>query len=119
MGTEERETREYGTQRLDAVMRAWGLDNHDLVLAGGAEEQLTHKQVQRARNGRRLTLGMMQKVSRVLNIAIGGRLSTEQREAFRPYLHRDLFSYAKGYDAAWADPNSPLYPAVNPTPPQP
>ena len=99
----------WGPQRVDALLRSWGIENHDMVLAA-APEQLTHKQVQRARSGRRLTLSMMQKIARVLNEAVLARLETEAAEAFVPYLHRDLFSYAKNYSADWVDPNTALYP---------
>ena len=108
----ETERREYGIQRLDAIIRMWGLDNHAIVLTGGEDEQLTHKQVQRARSGRKLTLKMMQKVTRVLNVAAAKKVPSEQAGEFRPYLHRELFSYAKGYDEAWEDPNRKLYPAT-------
>lgn len=99
----------FGRQRIDEIMQRWQLENHDLVVAA-LPEQLTHKQVQRARMGRRLTLGMMQKVTRILNEAALSRLDAEVAEGYRPYMHRDLFSYAKGYDAQWADPNAALYP---------
>ena len=110
MAEKDQTKREYGTQRLDDIMRRWGLSNHDMVLVGGASEQLTHKQVQRARNGRKLTFGMMQKIMRVLNEAVRKKISPERAEEFHPYLHRELFSYAKGHDAAWMDPNRTLYP---------
>ena len=99
-----------GDQPLDQMMEKWGLGNHDLVEV--STEQLTHKQVQRARKGRRLTLKMMQKVTRALNVAIWYRLSDEQKEAYYEYLHRELFDYAKGYDADWVDPNSELQRAI-------
>jgi hypothetical protein len=100
------EDREHGPQPLDALMNAWGLGNHDLVDA--STEQLTHKQVQRARSGRRLTLKMMMKVARALNVAIWNRLKAAQREAFVEYLHKDIFSYSKGYDSSKADPNTSI-----------
>lgn len=104
------EARDFGPQRIESLMQAWGLTNHDLVLAA-VPEQLTHKQVQRARAGRKLTLAMMQKITRVLNEAVlTTRLSAEAAESYTPYMHRDLFSYAKGYAADWADPNAALYP---------
>lgn len=96
----------HGTQRIDDIMHLWGLDNHDLVNV--STEQLTHKQVQKARQGRQLTLKMMQKVARALNVAIWYKLDEEEREQYYEYIHRDLFSYAKGYDAAWPDPNAAL-----------
>jgi len=89
-------------------MQEWGLDNHRLVES--CPEQLTHKQVQRARKGRQLTLHSMQKLTRALNEAVLGILPKEQRAGFVPYLHRQLFNYAKGYDAGWQDPNEPLKP---------
>lgn len=103
------EERNFGPQRIGAIMESWGLSNHDMVLAADWE-QLTHKQVQRARAGRRLTLAMMQKITRVLNTAVLTRLDAEEAESFTPYMHRELFSYAKGYTADWQDPNCPLYP---------
>lgn len=95
-----------GNQPVDVMMTAWGLGNHDLVEV--STEQLTHKQVQRARKGRRLTLKMMQKVTRAFNVAIWHRLNDGQKEAYHEYMHRELFNYAKGYDAAWEDPNVPI-----------
>jgi len=100
--------REYGPQPLIATMERWGLENHDLVEA--SPEQLTHKQVQRARSGRRLTLKMMMKLARALNIAIWNRLKEGPREKFVEYLHKDIFSYSKGYDPEKADPNSEIMP---------
>ena len=97
---------DFGIQRLDELMEKWKLQNHDLV--GASTEQLTHKQVQRARNGRKLTLRMMQKVMRSLNIAIWMRFSDEQKEAFVEYATADLFSYAKGFQSDWSDPNRAL-----------
>jgi hypothetical protein len=102
--------REHGMQPLDGMMAAWGLGNHDLVDA--STEQLTHKQVQRARSGRTLTLPMMQKVARALNIAVWYRLKREEREIYFEYLHKHLFSYAKNHDPAWEDPNVELMEAV-------
>ena len=98
--------RNHGDQPLLLLMQQWGLDNHDLVTA--SIEQLTHKQVQRARQGRQLTLKMMQKVTRSLNVAIWSRLSAAQKEEFMEYMHKHLFNYAKGYDPVWQDPNDEL-----------
>lgn len=95
-----------GTQPLDGLMEAWGLTNHDLVEA--SPEQLTHKQVRRARTGRLLTLKMMMKVNRTFNVAIWHRLNDEQKEQFVEYGHKDLFSYAKGHDSAAGNPNVEL-----------
>ena len=98
--------RDLGLQPLDKMMNEWGIDNHQLVEV--STEQLTHKQVQKARKGRRLTLKMMQKVTRAFNVAIWGQLSDEQKEAYYEYMHRDLFNYAKGHDADWVDPNKSI-----------
>jgi len=100
--------REYGPQPLIALMEAWNLENHDLVEA--SLEQLTHKQVQRARNGRRLTLAMMMKVARAINLTIFSRLDKAQKEQFVEYLHKDLFSYSKGFDPAKIDSNKIIFP---------
>ena len=85
------DARDLGTQPVDALMEQWGLSNHDMVDA--SPEQLTHKQVQRARKGRMLTLAMMQKVTRTLNIAVWYRLKKEEREQYFEYLHKHLHSY--------------------------
>jgi len=98
--------RDLGVQPVDGLMTGWGLTNHGLVDA--STEQLNHKQVQKARKGRRLTLAMMQKLTRALNVAIWQRLGQEEREGYFEYLHRHLFSYAKGFDPAWRDPNREL-----------
>lgn len=95
--------RDHGLQPLDGMMEAWQLGNHELVAA--STEQLTHKQVQKARKGRQLTLHTMQKVTRAFNVAIWNRLTAEQRERYFEYQHKHLFGYAKGHDPAWQDPN--------------
>ena len=103
-------TRDRGDQPVGELMEAWSLGPHDLVDA--SPEQLTHKQVQRARKGRMLTLAMMQKVTRSLNIAIWYRLDADERERFFEYLHKHLFNYAKGHDGDFEDPNGELMEAV-------
>lgn len=95
--------RNHGKQPLDELMTRWNLSNHELVAI--STEQLTHKQVQKARQGRQLTLKMMQKVCRALNVAIWERLTPAQKEQYFEYMHKHVFSYAKGYDAMWKDPN--------------
>lgn len=101
-------TRNHGDQPLDTLMTRWAVSNHSLVES--SEEQLNHKQVQKARKGRQLTLHMMMKITRTLNHAILARLPEAKRPEFQPYLHRHLFSYAKGYDPGWIDPNTSLTP---------
>lgn len=100
------EEKDHGLQPLDQLMTQWGMSNHDLVEA--SPEQLNHKQVQKARKGRQLTLHMMQKVTRALNIAIWNCLNKEQKEQYFEYLHHWLFSYAKGYQTGRVDPNDAL-----------
>jgi hypothetical protein len=101
-------TRDHGPQPLDGLMVRWDLTNHDLVEI--SDEQLNHKQVQKARKGRQLTLHLMQKMMRALNAAILAKLPKEDRVKFTPYLHKNLFDYAKGHEAAWTDPNGELLP---------
>ena len=101
-------TRDHGPQPLDGLMVRWNITNHELVEV--SPEQLNHKQVQKARKGRQLTLHLMQKLMRALNETIVAKLPKEQRPAFVPYLHKQLFNYAKNYDAAWVDPNEELMP---------
>lgn len=96
-----------GPQPLDAMMTARGIENHDLVNA--SLEQLTHKQVQRARKGRVLTLKMMQKVGRAYNVALWNTLPDEKKEAYTEYIHKHLFNYAKGYEADAPDINASLW----------
>jgi hypothetical protein len=102
--------RDLGVQPLDGLMEAWGLSNHDLV--DTSEEQLSHKQVRRARTGRMLTLKMMMKLNRTLNIAIWNRLTGAEREDYFEYGHAHLFNYAKGHNAGWEDPNGELQAAL-------
>ena len=53
-----------GPQPLEDILNGWGLSHHNLVEV--SPEQLTHKQVQRASSGRKLTLKMKQKVSNTM-----------------------------------------------------
>ena len=101
-------TRDHGPQPLDGLMARWKITNHELVEV--SDEQLNHKQVQKARKGRQLTLHLMQKMMRALNETIVAKLPKEQKAAFTPYLHKHLFNYAKGHDPAWVDPNEELMP---------
>jgi len=98
--------RDLGPQPLEALMERWGVSNHDLV--EDSPEQLTHKQIQRAKQGRRMTLKMMMKVARSLNIAIWNRLPKAEKETYHEYLHKDIFSYAKDYNATKPDPNEAM-----------
>ena len=106
MSNADKEERDLGVQPLDAMMTSWGIGNHDMVEV--STEQLTHKQVQKARHGRRLTLKMMQKVCRAFNVTIWHKLTDEQKDTYYEYMHRDLFNYAKGADPEFVDPNKRL-----------
>ncbi|MEN7974102.1 MAG: hypothetical protein ABFR47_09755 [Verrucomicrobiota bacterium] len=71
-----------GTQPLDAIMTEKGIKNHDLVAIAPAGF-INHKQVQKARKGRRLTMHMQQKIFDTLNIY----------SAPESYEWEDLFTY--------------------------
>lgn len=72
---------EHGTQPLDTVLNQSGLKNADLVAASA--EFLTHKQVNKARRGRRITTNVQIKILNALN-----KLSAK-----RKYTREDLFNY--------------------------
>lgn len=57
--------REFGPQPLDSLLTGLGVDNHAIVAA--STEQLTHKQVQKARKGRYITINLQRKILRALN----------------------------------------------------
>ena len=77
--------RNLGTQPLDAVMATHGLSNHDLTAA--ATVTLTHKAVQRARKGRRLTAHLQKRVVETLNAAL------KAKGIDQTYLTAQLFTY--------------------------
>jgi len=79
--------RNLGPQPLEAIMAEWALGNHDLVAA--CEEPLTHKAVQRARKGRRLTPHMMRRIADALNRAV----TLQGKTVERPWEIADLFNY--------------------------
>ncbi|MGY8639990.1 MAG: hypothetical protein ACKVJU_02720 [Verrucomicrobiales bacterium] len=74
------EIRDLGIQPVDGILSEAGIDNHAVVAA--SSEQLTHKQVQRARKGRRLTPKMKGKIARAVIAATGKELAES-----------DLFTY--------------------------
>ena len=98
--------RDFGPQPLAALLERWGLSHHDMVEV--SPEQLTHKQVQRASQGRKLTLKMKQKLARSLNFAIWGRFTNEERELLVEYFPKHLFNYSKGFDSEAAEINDSL-----------
>ena len=69
-----------GIRPLDLLMQAQSLRNHDLVEA--STENLTHKQVQKARQGRKITFRMQKKILLAWN--------SLQEEAF---VLEQLFNY--------------------------
>ena len=81
LGLGEGDTMEAGPQPVDGLMARHAIGNHELVSI--SDQHLTHKEVQKARKGRRLT-GRTQR--RVL-AAIQARLPDEKLA-----LH-DLFTY--------------------------
>jgi hypothetical protein len=78
------EERNFGPQPLDKIMTDLGLDNHHLVTA--SKEPLTHKAVQRARKGRRLTNHMQLRIAEALT-----RAAPTPPE--KPWKLSDLFNY--------------------------
>ena len=76
-----KETNDLGVQPLDALMTKHGLTNH--IRVANSTEQLSHKVVQKARKGRRLTSKAKTKILNALHIAL-----PEQK-----FAHRDLFNY--------------------------
>lgn len=71
-----------GIQPLDTIMMENGITNHDLV-AAAPPGFITHKQVQKARKGRRLTMHIQDKILEAMNACSG-----PDRYAFA-----DLFNY--------------------------
>lgn len=86
MGQDQIE-RNMGVQPLDGIMTEHELGNHDLVTA--SLEPMTHKAVQRARKGRRLTKHMKQRMADALNLL----LKQKGVEVERPWTVKDLFTY--------------------------
>lgn len=70
-----------GVQPLDHIMLEHGWENHVLVEA--SDRFLTHKVVQKARRGRRLTRRAQEKVVHALNRIPGGEVLRRQ----------DIFNY--------------------------
>ena len=71
-----------GVQPLDAIMAEKEIKNHDLV-AIAPPGFINHKQVQKARKGRRLTPHMQEKVLEALNACV----------APDTYAFEDVFNY--------------------------
>ena len=71
-----------GVQPLDAIMTEREIKNHDLV-AAMPPGFINHKQVQKARKGRRLTIYMQEKILEALNAFTSPEL----------YEFKDLYTY--------------------------
>jgi len=71
-----------GVQPLDAVMTEKGIKNHDLVEVA-PPGFITHKQIQKGRKGRRLSMHMQDKVLDALNAFV----------APESYEFKDIFNY--------------------------
>jgi hypothetical protein len=65
-------------QPLDGILKARGLSNEDVVKA--STEQLTFKQVQKARMGHAVTINIQNKILRALNAC--GKVQYQIRELF-------------------------------------
>jgi len=72
-------------QPLDEIMEILLLKNDDLVKA--SSEQLTHKQVQKARKGKHITSNIKGKIVRALN----EHLSRADVDNDKTYFQKDLF----------------------------
>ncbi|MBF0484307.1 MAG: hypothetical protein HQL25_06335 [Candidatus Omnitrophica bacterium] len=71
---------EFGTQPIDDILKSLNLDNTHVVRA--STEQLTHKMLKKAREGRRLTPHLQMKILKALNAATG-----------KSFTIKDLFNY--------------------------
>jgi hypothetical protein len=78
---QEGETMDAGPQPLDELMTRRGIANHELVEK--SDQHLTHKEVQKGRRGRRLTLRTQQRI----RTALQARLPDETLSL------DDLFTY--------------------------
>ncbi|MEC8824942.1 MAG: hypothetical protein VXX36_04085 [Verrucomicrobiota bacterium] len=77
--------RDLGLQPIDQLMKQWGVENHELVEV--STEQLTHKQVQKARKGRRVTINIQRKIFNAI------RKVAEDKELDPNLTIADLFNY--------------------------
>lgn len=81
----EKDDRQMGTQPLDAILEEKTLANSDLVEI--STEQLTHKQVQKSRKGRRVSANIQNKILNALNAV------AEKQNFGKRYVLSDLFDY--------------------------
>ncbi len=85
--TPDNTERNLGTQPLDSILIEHALGNHEIVAA--SSEPITHKAVQRARKGRRLTDHMQRRITAAVNKAVTLQGKTLERE----WQVSDLFTY--------------------------
>ena len=74
-----------GVQPLDALLEGAGLKNHDVV-AAAPDLHLTHKEISKARKGRRLTAHTQRRVLTALNACLKAR-------QMEPVQMESLFNY--------------------------
>ena len=72
---------EFGIQPLNEILNKRSLKNEDLVRA--SNEQLTHKQVQKGRQGKTITINIKRKIMRALN-----RIDEKNK-----HTQKELFNY--------------------------
>lgn len=87
MDTESDPSFDFGPQPLDALLTEMGIENHEVVAA--STEQLTHKQVQKGRKGRRLTPKVQRKIATALNAVCRARGQGDTKV----FAVSDLFNY--------------------------
>ncbi len=77
--------REMGIQPIDAIMNEHDLTNHDVMQMnrGG----LTHKNIAKARKGRRLSPKIKVRITEALNALL------KQRKVEKSFVPKDLFNY--------------------------
>lgn len=79
--------RNMGVQPMDGLMTQHEMNNHELL--AGSPDPMTHKAVQRARKGRRLTRHMQRRMVEAFNRALKKRGGDE----LPPFSLDDLFNY--------------------------
>jgi hypothetical protein len=79
----EKKEMDVGVQPLDAVLNELELKNPDVVSI--SSEHLTHKQMQKARSGRRVSRNIQMKILRAINAVL--------EEGEKPYGLKHLFNY--------------------------
>ena len=84
-GKENGVERNLGVQPLDELMTSHEVDNHTLVAA--SKEPMTHKAVQRARKGRKLTKHMQRRMVTAFNEVL------KQKGLEESFSLRKLFNY--------------------------